>query len=93
MANPEIKERIARSLQIGVIGGSLHHLPKELSLRQKILEEAEEVGREIARAGAILITDGMDGIMEASCKGTFEEGGITVGTPSRERGSPTNLLK
>jgi len=40
---------------------------------------AEEVGRKLAREGAILICGGLGGVMEAACKGAQEEGGITVG--------------
>jgi uncharacterized protein (TIGR00725 family) len=40
---------------------------------------AEEVGREIARQGVILVCGGLGGVMEAACKGASLEGGITVG--------------
>jgi len=40
---------------------------------------AEEVGRELARQGAILVCGGLGGVMEAACKGASLEGGITVG--------------
>ncbi|MCX7911844.1 MAG: TIGR00725 family protein [Dehalococcoidales bacterium] len=40
---------------------------------------AEEVGREIARRGGVLICGGLGGVMEAACKGAFEAGGLTVG--------------
>jgi uncharacterized protein (TIGR00725 family) len=40
---------------------------------------AEEVGRELARRGAILICGGLDGVMEAACRGAAAEGGLTVG--------------
>ena len=40
---------------------------------------AEEVGREIARRGAILICGGLSGVMEAACKGASSEGGTTIG--------------
>lgn len=40
---------------------------------------AEEVGRLIARAGAILICGGLGGVMEAACKGAKEAGGTTIG--------------
>jgi uncharacterized protein (TIGR00725 family) len=44
-----------------------------------ILELAEEVGAEVARAGAVLLTGGMGGAMEAACRGARREGGLTVG--------------
>jgi uncharacterized protein (TIGR00725 family) len=40
---------------------------------------AEEVGRELARHGAILVCGGLGGVMEAACRGASAEGGITVG--------------
>ncbi len=56
---------------IAVIGGS-QCSPKEARL-------AEEVGRELARQGAILVCGGLSGVMEAACKGASSEGGITIG--------------
>ncbi|MFC2044547.1 TIGR00725 family protein [Chloroflexota bacterium] len=40
---------------------------------------AEEVGRELARRGAILVCGGLGGVMEAACRGTSLEGGVTIG--------------
>jgi len=40
---------------------------------------AEEVGRQLARRGAILVCGGLGGIMEAACRGASLEGGTTVG--------------
>ena len=40
---------------------------------------AEEVGRELAKRGAILICGGLGGVMESACKGAQSEGGITIG--------------
>ncbi len=40
---------------------------------------AEEVGRELAKRGAILVCGGLGGVMEAACKGASSEGGITIG--------------
>ena len=40
---------------------------------------AEEVGREIARRGAVLVCGGRGGVMEAACRGAKAEGGTTVG--------------
>jgi len=56
---------------IAVIGGN-QCSPQETEL-------AEEVGRELARRGAILICGGLSGVMEAACKGAQSEGGITIG--------------
>jgi len=40
---------------------------------------AEEVGRELAKRGAILVCGGLGGVMEAACKGASSEGGVTIG--------------
>lgn len=40
---------------------------------------AEAVGREIARAGAVLVCGGRGGVMEAACRGAKSQGGTTVG--------------
>jgi uncharacterized protein (TIGR00725 family) len=41
--------------------------------------DAEAVGRELARAGAILVCGGRGGVMEAASRGAAEEGGVTLG--------------
>lgn len=56
---------------IAVIGG--RQAPEHLQT------EAFKVGSLIARAGCILITGGLGGIMEAACQGAKEEGGQTLG--------------
>ncbi len=40
---------------------------------------AEEVGRLLAEAGAIVVTGGRGGVMEAASKGACEAGGTTLG--------------
>ncbi len=42
-------------------------------------EMAEEIGRGIARRGAVLISGGRSGVMEASCRGAKAEGGLVIG--------------
>ena len=52
---------------------------------------AEEVGRELARQGAILVCGGLGGVMEAACKGASSQGGITIGIlpgDSRQAANP-----
>ena len=60
-----------RPLQIGVIGAS--------KCSEKDYQVAYEVGKGIAKAGAVLICGGLGGIMEGACKGAKENGGVTVG--------------
>ena len=43
------------------------------------LATAEEVGRLLAEAGAVLVCGGLGGAMEAACRGAKRAGGTTVG--------------
>ena len=68
---------------IAVIGGG-QPSPREAQL-------AEEVGRELAVRGAILVCGGLGGVMEAACKGAQSEGGVTIGIlpgESRQAANP-----
>jgi uncharacterized protein (TIGR00725 family) len=56
---------------IAVIGGG--------SCNQAEAKLAEEVGRELAKRGAILMCGGLGGVMEAACKGANAKGGVTIG--------------
>jgi uncharacterized protein (TIGR00725 family) len=40
---------------------------------------AEEVGRLVAERGAVLVTGGQDGVMEAASRGASEAGGTVIG--------------
>ena len=40
---------------------------------------AEEVGRLVAERGAVVVSGGMTGVMEAACRGAKSAGGTTVG--------------
>jgi uncharacterized protein (TIGR00725 family) len=65
-------------IQIAVIGASV--------CDETVWDQAKEVGRSIARAGAVLVCGGMSGVMEASARGAKDEGGRTLGIlpgPSR----------
>ena len=49
-------------------------------------EAAEAVGRALAQAGAIVVTGGLGGVMEAACRGAHDQGGLTVGLlPGQDR--------
>jgi len=68
---------------IAVIGGS------QCSAQEAKL--AEEVGRELARRGVILVCGGLGGVMEAACRGASSEGGVTIGIlpgESRQAANP-----
>jgi len=59
-------------MQITVIGSGGN-------VSDELYAKAEEIGREIAKAGATLVCGGGAGVMEAACKGAKAEGGKTVG--------------
>lgn len=58
-------------LQIAVVGAA--------SCDAKEERMAEDAGRLIATAGAVLICGGRGGVMEAACRGAAEAGGVAVG--------------
>jgi uncharacterized protein (TIGR00725 family) len=62
---------LSRALQISVIGAGQGD--------EEMLDDAEEVGRGIAEAGAVLVCGGRTGVMEAASKGAAEAGGTVVG--------------
>ena len=62
---------MAKRIQIGVLGAS--------SCGPEIEQAAYEVGKEIARQGAILFCGGLGGVMEAAARGAKDAGGLTVG--------------
>jgi uncharacterized protein (TIGR00725 family) len=56
---------------VGVVG------PGEATAEQRTLARA--VGAALANRGAIVLTGGLGGVMEAACQGAAEAGGATVG--------------
>jgi uncharacterized protein (TIGR00725 family) len=46
---------------------------------EQVAAWCEEIGRRLARAGAVLVSGGRGGSMEAASRGAFEEGGLTLG--------------
>ncbi|MEJ2503072.1 MAG: TIGR00725 family protein [Gemmatimonadota bacterium] len=51
----------------------------------ELIAVAEEVGRHVAEAGAILICGGLGGVMEGAARGAAAAGGLTVGIlPGRD---------
>jgi hypothetical protein len=72
----------APSMTIGVIGGS--------TTSKENAAAAYEVGRLIARNGAVLVCGGLGGIMEAAGKGAHEAGGQVVGILPGEHKNEAN---
>ena len=58
--------------QIAIIGSAEKVSPE-------VKQMAEELGQGIARSGAVLISGGRKGVMEASCRGAKKENGLVVG--------------
>lgn len=51
-----------------------------------VLAAAEEVGAGLAAGGAIVVTGGLGGVMEAACRGARSERGVTLGLlPGEDR--------
>ena len=71
------------SPQISVIGSG-DASPEAIHL-------AEEVGRELARQGATVVTGGLFGVMEAASRGAKEAGGTTIGILPGSDPSEANL--
>jgi uncharacterized protein (TIGR00725 family) len=46
---------------------------------QRMLDWAEEIGRDLARAGAVVVTGGLGGVMQAASRGAVAAGGETIG--------------
>jgi uncharacterized protein (TIGR00725 family) len=84
---------MANTIYIAVIGGG--------EASPDVLNLAREVGREVARRGAVLLCGGLGGVMAAAAKGAKDEGGVSIGIlPDADRGRanpdltysiPTNL--
>jgi uncharacterized protein (TIGR00725 family) len=54
---------------------------------------AEEVGRRLATAGAVLVCGGLGGVMEGACRGAKEGGGTTVGIlPGPDRAAANEFV-
>src|SRR5690349_20306380 len=73
-----------RLIQILVIGSDGDHCP------DSTYTTAKEVGAEIASRGAVLVTGGLGGVMEAACRGAKEKGGMVVGILPHEDMSYAN---
>lgn len=57
---------------VAVVGAGGDAVPAEL------LAAAAEVGAELARRGAVVVTGGLGGVMEAACRGARSAGGTTL---------------
>lgn len=72
----------ASPVHIAVIGAHLKN--------DSVEELAEVVGRQIAAAGAVLVSGGGTGVMEAASRGAKSEGGQTIGILFEDSRSSAN---
>jgi uncharacterized protein (TIGR00725 family) len=64
------------------------------SCGDQVARIAEAVGREIAKAGGVLVCGGLGGVMEAACRGASQQGGLTIGIlPTNSRDSANAYVK
>ena len=74
-----------KKIFLGIIGGS--------SCTKEVGQLAYDVGKEIAKAKAILLCGGLGGTMEAACRGAKSENGTTIGIlPSWNRHSANQYV-
>ncbi len=59
--------------QIAIIGAG------DCNCNSDLYSAAETAGARVAETGAVLLTGGLSGVMEAACKGAKSRGGTTVG--------------
>jgi len=77
--------QIAKPFYLAVIGGG--------EVSPDIAALAREVGREVARKGAVLLCGGLGGVMEAAAQGAKEAGGVSIGIlPDGDRGRANPYL-
>jgi uncharacterized protein (TIGR00725 family) len=62
---------VSRVPQVAVIGAATGDA--------ELLADAEQVGRLLARAGAVVVCGGGGGVMEAASRGARAEGGLVIG--------------
>jgi uncharacterized protein (TIGR00725 family) len=58
-------------------------------------EQAEQVGRLLAEAGAVLLTGGHHGVMQAAARGARDAGGVSIGLmpgANRSAGTPEHTF-
>ncbi|MBM4275082.1 MAG: TIGR00725 family protein [Deltaproteobacteria bacterium] len=76
---------MAKTIYIAVIGGG--------EVNRELEALAREVGRELARRGAVLICGGLGGVMAAAAQGAAEAGGVSLGIlPDGDRGRANPYL-
>lgn len=76
-----------KKLQIGVIG---YNSGNTINISDTTLNLAYTIGSEIAKRNAILISGGLGGVMQASCKGARHHNGFSIGIVPQESPDEAN---
>jgi uncharacterized protein (TIGR00725 family) len=77
---------VSRTPYVAVVG------PGDASTPE--LQAAEEVGAGLAAAGAVVITGGLGGVMEAACRGARSQDGTTLGIlPGEDRAAANGWVQ
>jgi uncharacterized protein (TIGR00725 family) len=80
MKTPMTLPRIAERIHVAVVGGG-HADDAECDV-------AARLGRALAEAGAVVVSGGLGGVMEAACRGARDGGGTSIGIlPGADRSS------
>ncbi len=70
---------------VAVVGGS--EAPAD------VCDQAEAVGRQLARLGAVVVCGGLGGVMEAACRGAKAAGGTTLAIlPTADRSAANRFV-
>jgi uncharacterized protein (TIGR00725 family) len=78
-----VPEQRLRGRYVAVVGPADGARPSDLA-------HAEDAGRRLAEAGAVLLTGGHHGVMQAAARGSRDAGGVSIGLmPGHDRASGT----
>lgn len=76
-----------KRLQIGVIG---YNSGSSIIISENTLKIAYKVGSKIAQRNAVLISGGLGGVMQASCKGANDSDGFAIGIVPQDNPTEAN---
>jgi uncharacterized protein (TIGR00725 family) len=77
---------LVRRKQILVVGFNREHCPDQA------YQAARKVGAEVAKRGALLLSGGLGGVMEAASQGAKEAGGFVIGIIPQDNKSEANMF-
>lgn len=76
---------VSGGIQVAVIGSG--------TCTAREYDAARAAGRLIVQEGALLLCGGLGGVMEAACRGAWEESGLTIGIlPDTGQGNPYLII-